>query len=103
MHDVVRGTISWQVWEKGNKKRVYGKVYCGGKVIEVGYVDLVSGQMVLSSNPRAIAKSLSYDIEIVEIPEEPEEMEEMEESPIEEPKKMLRGMFSTMEEKKCCW
>lgn len=44
MHDVVRGTISWQVWEKGNKKRVYGKVYCGGKVIEVGYVDLVSGQ-----------------------------------------------------------
>ena len=62
MHDVVRGTISWQVWEKGNKKRVYGKVYCGGKVIEVGYVDLVSGQMVLSSNPRAIAKSLSYDI-----------------------------------------
>ena len=91
MHDVVRGTISWQVWEKGNKKRVYGKVYCGGKVIEVGYVDLVSCQMVLSSNPRAIAKSLSYDIEIVEIPEEPEEMEEMEESPIEEPKKDVEG------------
>lgn len=57
------GTIEWKLWEKNDKKRLYGKVYYPhSRPTDIGYYDLKNNTSFLSSRPVLVARGIEADI-----------------------------------------
>ncbi len=62
----VPDNTSCKIWENGNKKRLYiKKTYAKCSPTDCGYIDMVTGEKFMKSNPVNEARFLSEEIEVV--------------------------------------